>query len=70
VYRGRNYGLRVARKIVETVGYHCGAVVVNRESLAEGDIEPGGVGEEAPAYGIELELRPTKNPSIYCVSQL
>ena len=32
-FRGRKYGLRVTRKIAETVGYQCGAVVLKPSPL-------------------------------------
>ena len=32
-YRGRRYGLRVMRKVVETIGYQCGAVVLRPSPL-------------------------------------
>ena len=32
-YRGKQYGLRVTRKIIETIGYHCGAVLLRPTPL-------------------------------------
>jgi len=32
-FRGRRYGLRVTRKVVETIGYQCGAVVLRPSPL-------------------------------------
>jgi hypothetical protein len=64
-YRSRDYGLRIVRKIAETVGYHCGAVVIGSNVLAEAGIEPEGVSDNPNA----LELQPTKNPTIYCIKR-
>lgn len=64
-YRSGDYGLRVVRKIVETVGYHCGAVVIDSDVLAEASIETEGAPENPKA----LELQPTKNPTIYRIGQ-
>lgn len=32
-YRGKRYGLHVTRKIMETIGYHCGAVLLRPAPL-------------------------------------
>jgi len=45
-YRGHDYGTRLVRNIVETVGYHCGAVVKMKEDKAE--TAPQIVSEEEP----------------------
>jgi len=60
-YQGRDYGIRVVRKLAETIGYHCGAVVMDADVLSEAGIEAGG----APDNPNALELHPTENPTIY-----
>ena len=65
-YRGENYGNRVMRKIIETVGYHCGAVVMRRENETGGDV--GLVAEKEPSYNTLMEIQPTKDPSILLVA--
>lgn len=64
-YRSRNYGVRIVHKIAETVGYHCGAVVIDSGVLAEAGIETEGEPDNLKA----LELRPTKNPMIYRINR-
>jgi GNAT superfamily N-acetyltransferase len=32
-YRGKRYGLQITRKIIETIGYHCGAVLLKPAPL-------------------------------------
>jgi len=87
-YRGRQYGLRVTRKIIETVGNHCGAVILkpaplqfssqfseNKEWMERIQMTVFGTDQQAATkrltdYWKALDLRSTKNPSIYSVSQL
>ena len=87
-FRGRQYGLRVTRKIIETVGSRCGVVVVkpaplqfssqyaeNKAWMERMRMAAFGTDQQAATkrlteYWKALDLRPTKNPSIYCVSQI
>lgn len=64
-YRSRDYGLRVVRKISETIGYRCGAVVMNADVLTEVGIEAGGTPDDPNA----LDLYPTQNPTIYRIER-
>ena len=84
-HRGKGYGLRVTRKIVETLGYQCGAVLLKpaplQFSAREADKEwMSRMGMSAFStdreiairkltdYWNVLDLRPTKDPSIYCIA--
>ena len=60
-YRSRGYGLRVVRKLAETIGYRCAAVVMDADVLSEAGIEAEG----APDNPNALVLHPTGNPTIY-----
>ena len=60
-YWSRDYGLRVVRKMAETIGYRCAAVVLDGDVLSEAGIEAGG----APDNPNALVLHPTENPTIY-----
>ena len=54
-YHGQKLETHIIRKIARTVGYHCAAVVLipKRVGITDSD---------------ELELVPTKNPSILCLT--
>ncbi len=84
-HRGKGYGLRVTRKIVETLGYRCGAVLLKpaplQFSAREADKEwMSRMGMSAFStdretairkltdYWNVLDLRLTKDPSIYCIA--
>lgn len=64
-YHGHDYGTRVVRKIVETVGYHCGAVMMRSDGVA-GTV-PEIVAEEEPVHGAPIEFQLTRDPSILLV---
>ena len=87
-YRGRQYGLRVTKKIIETVGSHCGAVVLkpaplqfssqyaeNQAWMERMQMAAFGTDRQAATKRLTdhwkaLDLRPTKDPAIFCVSLL
>ena len=80
-YRGRKYGLRVTRKIVETLGYRCAAVVLRptplqfseepewneRMGMSAFSTDEKTATEKLTAHWGALDLTPTKDPSIYFV---
>jgi hypothetical protein len=67
-HQKESYRLRLLRKIAETVGYHCGAVIVSFSHTDSSGEEPDVIAESEPLYGVPFELRPMKNPSIWAVS--
>lgn len=64
-YRGHEYGMRGVRKITETVGYHCGAVVMRSEDRL--GAAPEIIAEEEPGYGGLAGFLPTNDPSVLLV---
>jgi hypothetical protein len=54
-YQGQGVEARIVRKIAETIGYHCGAVLMIPERV-------GIAGSD------ELDLEPTKDPVIFCLT--
>lgn len=84
--RGKRYGLHVTRKMIETIGYHCGAVLLRptplqfslrnndtewteRMNMQEFMADEQAATEKLVQYWNAFELRPTKNPTIFCVIQ-
>ena len=84
-HRGKGYGLRVTRKIIETLGYRCGAVLLkpaplqfsareaDKEWMSRMGMSAFGTDREIAIrkltdYWNVLDLRPTKDPSIYCIA--
>ena len=57
--------MRVMRKIAETVGYHCGAVVLRPQNVVDVETSADVAAEQEPAYG----FRPTRNPKILCLTR-
>ena len=84
-YRGRKYGLRVTKKIVETIGYQCGAAVLkpsplqfsaaancgsmNRMELSEFVANRESAVNRLTDYWRELDLRETRDPTIFIVGR-
>ncbi len=56
---------RVIREVAQTVGYHCGAVVIKPANVS--GINADVVGDPEPAYGAAFELQPTKSPDIQLI---
>jgi hypothetical protein len=54
-FQGLGIEARIIRKIADTLGYHCAAIV----------FDPGQIGI---SYGEDLDLTPTKNPSLFCLA--
>jgi len=55
----RRYVSRVVEKIGETIGYHCGAVVMGSDG-----VEPDAVAETELGYLQPFQLAPTKSPAV------
>jgi hypothetical protein len=82
-YRGRGYGLAISRKLIETIGYGCGAVLLrpaplqfsrdkDAEWMAKMQMSEFTQDHEAAKdrlfkYWMGLQLRRTKHREIYCV---
>ena len=83
-YRGRGYGLAIGRKLIETIGYGCGAVLLRPAPLQFSRAEDAewmknmqmyeftqGRREATDRlfkYWMGLRLRRTKHSGIYCVT--
>lgn len=61
-YRGRNYELRIVRKLTDAIGRRCGAIVIRSDVLTEAGI--------ASKSSNVPSLQPTKNPGIYRIERI
>ena len=85
-YRGHQHGLLATRKIIETLGSHCGAVVlkpapqqfsgqaedqawIDRMGMAAFENDLQAATKRLTDYWRALDLCPTKDPSIFCITQ-
>ncbi len=67
-HRVDTYQSHVIREVAQTVGYHCGAVVVKPANVYGFDTDASIVGEPEPAYGPAFELHRTRNPDVRLIS--
>ena len=83
-YRGRGYGLAISRKLIETIGYGCGAVLLRpaplqfsrdkdaewmeRMQMSEFTQDHKAATDRLFKYWIGLRLRRTKHREIYCAT--
>jgi hypothetical protein len=85
-YRGHQHGLLATRKIIEALGSHCGAVVLNsppqqfsgqaedkawvdRMGMTAFENDLQAATKRLTDYWRALDLRSTKDPSIFCITQ-
>jgi GNAT superfamily N-acetyltransferase len=82
-YRGRGYGLAISRKLIETIGHGCGAVLLRpaplqfsraedtewleKMQMPEFTQDQKAAADRLFRYWMRLRLRRTKHPEIYCV---